>query len=132
VKTASPGQIVVMLYGEAVRQLDIAGEILGRDVKKSPALIEPFNKAVVKAQDIITELTASLDFETTGEIASNLFALYVFFNKTLMEANLKKDGKSIKSVRDMLDDLKGAWVEVVGSPQANQGQGKREGVNIAG
>lgn len=132
VKTASPGQIVVMLYAEAVRQLDIATDYLVKDVKKNPALIEPFNKALVKAQDIITELTASLDFEASGEIAGNLFSLYVFFNRTLMDANIKKDADAIRSVRGMLEELRGAWVEVVGSAQAVRGMKAHEGVNIAG
>jgi flagellar protein FliS len=48
VKTASPGQLVVMLYDEAVKQCDIALEIFEKDLKKHPQYIEapirPFPK----------------------------------------------------------------------------------------
>jgi hypothetical protein len=68
IRTASQGQLIVMLYDEAVKQLDIALEMIA-SAKRKPNSIEKINKAVVKTQEIITELMASLDFEVGGEIA---------------------------------------------------------------
>jgi flagellar secretion chaperone FliS len=132
VKTASPGQIIVMLYAEAVKQMDSAIELLKNDVKARPDLIEKSNAAVTRTQDIITELMASLDFEAGGEIAKNLFALYLFFNRELIEANIQKDAEKIKTIRDMMDDLRGAWVEVVAKSAIEGLESSRVGVNIAG
>jgi flagellar protein FliS len=132
VKTASPGQIIVMLYGEAVKQMDAAIEYLEKDIKARPDLIEKTSAAVVRTQDIITELMASLDFDAGGEIAKNLFSLYMFFNHELIDANIKKDAERIKAVRDMVEELRGAWIEVV-SKSVREGRGSSQiGVNIAG
>lgn len=131
VKTASPGQLVVMLYDEAVKQCDIALEIFSKDLKKHPQYIEGAHKALSKVQDIITELTASLDFETGGDIAQNLFALYLYFNRELLTANIDKDGSKLKGIRDMIAELREAWVTAV-SKTAGAGTEVRAGVNIAG
>ena len=131
VRTASPGQLIVMLYNEAVKQCDTALELLGVDIKERPQNIEKINLAVGKVQDIVTELMASLDFEAGGDIAKNLFSLYVFFNKELMEANIAKDRRRIATVRTMLDELRGAWVQAAAQTQGAGGEGQ-SGVNIAG
>jgi len=130
VKTASPGQLVVMLYDEALKQCDIAIELSGDGEKPRPDRIERINAALGKAQDVVTELMASLDFDAGGEIAQNLFALYVWFGRELLEANISKDQNRIKAVRGMLAELRSAWAEV--SLQAQGGSGATLGVNIAG
>jgi flagellar protein FliS len=130
VKTASPGQLVVMLYDEALKQCDIAIELSGEGQKPRPDRIERINAALGKAQDVVTELMASLDFEAGGEIAQNLFALYVWFGRELLEANIAKDNARIKSVRGMLSELRGAWAEAAQKSQG--GSGSSVGVNIAG
>jgi len=83
IRTASPGQLVLMLYAEAIRQCDLASGLMGTAGKKDPGLIERINGAVIRAQDIVTELMASLDFEAAPEISNNLFSLYSFFNREL-------------------------------------------------
>jgi len=131
VKTASPGQLVVMLYDEAVKQCDIALEIFSKDLKKHPQYIEGAHKALSKVQDIITELTASLDFEAGGEIAQNLFALYLYFNRELLSANIDKDGSKLRAIRNMISELRGAWTTAV-AQTIGTGAEARTGVNIAG
>ncbi len=131
VKTASPGQLIVMLYDEAVKQCDIALEIFAKDLKKHPQYIEGAHKALSKVQDIITELTAALDFESGGDIAQNLFALYLFFNRELLAANISKDGSKLRSIRDMLVELRGAWASAA-AQTSGSGSEARAGVNIAG
>ncbi|MBU0936124.1 MAG: flagellar export chaperone FliS [Spirochaetes bacterium] len=131
VRTASPGQLIIMLYNEAVKQCDTAMELLEANLKEKPQHIEQVNKAVNKVQDIVTELMASLDFEAGGDIAKDLFSLYVYFNRELMEANIAKDRKRIGSIRNMLDELRGAWVQAAAQTQGAGGEGQ-SGVNIAG
>jgi len=132
IRTASQGQLIVMLYDEAVKQLDRAVELLGlnKSGKRDPSRIEVIGKAIIKARDIITELMVSLDFDQGGEIAQNLFALYTWFNKELMEAHMSIDIVRITEVRNMVNELRGAWVETSAKTSA---QGRPvEGVNIAG
>lgn len=133
VKTASPAQLVVMLYDEAVKQCDIALGYMKADLGKNPQDIEKVNKALGKVQDIITELMAGLDFDAGGEIAENLFSLYVWFSRQILDANLTKDVKLVATVRTMMDELRSAWTEAAGKVQGSSGMSAQSaGVNIAG
>jgi flagellar protein FliS len=134
VKTASQGQLIIMLYDEAVRQLDQGLELLTLNAvgKKDPARIEQIGKTVVKTQAIITELMVSLDFEQGGDIAKNLFSLYTWFNQELLEANIAQDLKRIDHVRSLLSDLRTTWLEII-TKNTSEGAGQAPmGINIAG
>ncbi|MDR2028177.1 MAG: flagellar export chaperone FliS [Treponema sp.] len=134
IKTASQGQLIIMLYDEAIRQLDRGLELLALNAsgKKDPSRIEQIGKAVLKTQEIISELMVSLDFERGGDIAKNLFALYTWFNQELLEANIAQDLKRINSVHAMLSDLRGTWAEVIAKNAAESTDRPLVGVNIAG
>ena len=134
IKTASQGQLIIMLYDEAVKSLDRAIDLLDKNSrgKKDPGKIEHINKSILKVQEIITELSVSLDFEQGGEIAQNLFSLYSWFNQELLEGNIKQDIGRISAVRDMLDDLRGAWHEIVARNTPENAGKVVTGINIAG
>ena len=134
VKTASQGQLVIMLYDEAVRRLDRALELLAENTggRKNPGNIEKISKSILKAQEIITELSVSLDFELGGDIAKNLFALYTWFNKELLESNISQDIHRITVVRNLLSELRSAWTEIVAKSSAEMAGKAVAGVNIAG
>ena len=134
VNTASQGQLVIMLYDEAVRCLDRGLELLGLNFggRKNPGNIEKISKFVLKTQEIITELTVSLDFEQGGEIAKNLFSLYTWFNKELLEGNISQDIRRITSVRNQLNELRSAWAEVAAKSSPETAGKVVTGLNIAG
>jgi len=134
IKTASQGQLVMMLYDEAVKSLDRALELLALEAggKKNPGNIEKISKSVLKTQEIITELIVSLDFEQGGEIAKSLFSLYTWFNKELFEANIKHDIHRLTSVRNQLNELRSAWAEVAAKNSPEAVRKSVVGVNIAG
>lgn len=144
VKTASQGQLIIMLYEEALRQMDLALDVLTADegggesaasknsVPGNPSKIEKVSKSILKTQEIITELTASLDFEKGGAIATNLFSLYTWFNKELFEANVHQDIQRLMVIRGQLSDLKSAWVEILPTNNADNVGKAIAGVNIAG
>ena len=114
INTASQGQLIVMLYSEAVKQLDQALSLLEmNDAKKDPGRIEKVSKAVLKTQEIVSELMVSLDFERGGDVAMNLFSLYTWFNRELMEANINQDARRISTIRNFMEELRGAWQEIV-------------------
>jgi len=133
VKTAGQGQLIVMLYDEAVKQLTKAAELidLNNKDKKEPGRIEQISKAIMKTEEILTELIVSLDFEHGGDISKNLFSLYTWFNRELVEANINQDIKRMLAVRDMLADLRNTWSAVANqSPAAKPNESV--GLNIAG
>jgi flagellar protein FliS len=133
IKTASQGQLIIMLYDGGIGNLDHALELLRNrhEFRTNPAKIEETGRAILKTQEIITELMVSLDFENGGDIADNLFALYTWFNKELLEAHVAMDEARIMGVRDSLSEIRKSWAEVA----ANTATGRLNvglGINIAG
>lgn len=126
IKTASQGKLIIMLYDEAVRQLDLAAELL----EEEKPHYDKVNNAVLRAQDMVTELMVSLDFDKGGEVAHNLFSLYMYFNRQMMQANMDKDVQSLKTIRTQLAELREAWDQII-NKQSGSGDSSG-GVNIAG
>lgn len=125
-KTASQGQMIVMLYDGAIRNMDKAIELLSGQSKK----FDEVNAAILKARDIVTELICSLDMERGGEFAQRIFNLYMWFNDQMADANLKKNPEPLRNVRQMMDELRGAWVQIV--PKTHVEGRAASGVNLAG
>jgi flagellar protein FliS len=134
IKTASQGQLIIMLYDGGISSLDHAlGLLQGRhEFKKNPSKIEETGKAILKAQEIITELMVSLDFENGGDIAENLFALYTWFNKELLEAHVTMDEARIVAVRDSLVEIRKSWSEIAAKTATAVKPESSAGINIAG
>ena len=134
IRTAGQGQLIVMLYDEAVKQLTKAAELmeLNKTDKRDPGRIELINKAIMKTEEILTELMVSLDFEQGGEISKNLFSLYTWFNRELVEANIGQDVNRMKAVKDMLFELRNSWSAVANQTPAEKPNRETVGLNIAG
>jgi flagellar biosynthetic protein FliS len=115
VKTASQGKLVVMLYEEAVRQLEKAISLIKDNSFIEPQQIENFGNSLQKVEDIITELQVSLDMEKGGEIAKNLMALYLYFNKELVAATINHDKKKLTFILNMLSQLRDSWISAASS-----------------
>lgn len=126
VKTASQGRVIVMLYDEAIRQIDAAVKLLEDNSKQ----LDKVNNAVLKAQDVVTELMVSLDMEQGGDIAQNLFRLYLYFNDTLRDANFKKDSEAMRKIRGLMANLRDAWKQIENTAVARPTPAS--GLNIAG
>jgi flagellar secretion chaperone FliS len=106
IKTANQGKLIVMLYDGALKFLNIALDNM--DVKTYDIV----NINIIKAQDIITELLLSLNMKEGGEISSNLFNLYLYFKKRLLEANIQKNPAMIKEVLNHLSSLRDSWNKI--------------------
>lgn len=131
IESASPGQLIVMLYEAALDRLNKAEKIMKE--RKDPSRIEEFHNNIVTCQNIITELTVALDMEKGGEIASNLFRLYDFCNWRLVDVNVKKDLKGISEVREVLTTLKSGWDEIKDtSIPENEVRKTNRGLNLKG
>jgi flagellar protein FliS len=117
-----------MLYDEAIRQIDNAINGMNGEVDT----LDRVNSALIKAQELITELMASLDFERGGEIARSLFSLYMFFNQQLVDANIKKEAGPLKEVKSMLLELRSAWAQISDKNPPPDSEPGKTGVNIAG
>jgi flagellar protein FliS len=122
-----------MLYDGGINSLDNALELLRHRVGNGndPSKIEATGKAIIKAQEIITELMVSLDFEQGGKIAETLFALYTWFNKELLEAHVTLDAARILAVRNSLNDIRKSWAQIVAGNAAAE-RPSDAGIDIAG
>ncbi|HPP86291.1 MAG TPA: flagellar export chaperone FliS [bacterium] len=103
IQTASQGKLILMMYEGAIRFINVAIENMP---EKRYDIV---NKNIIKAQDIITELMLALNMEQGGEIAKNLYSLYEYMNRRLVESNLKKDPNIASEVIKLLTELKSAW-----------------------
>lgn len=128
IKTANQIKLIVMLYDGAIRHLTQALDCFGDGHRR----FDLINTHVIAAQDIISELMASLDFDKGGQVAKNLFALYTYMNHQLLDANLKKDEKPVLEVKKMLSELREAWDEISTKKGLEGSTAPSGGVNIAG
>jgi flagellar protein FliS len=88
VLTASPGQLIVMLYDGARRFLHQAAVAMGeRDI---PAA----HNKLTRAEDIIRHLRNTLDMDQ-GELPARLQSLYTFSLSHLRQARLDQDPNTI-------------------------------------
>ncbi len=113
VKTASPMQLVCMLYDGAIKFANLA--VTG--IKEGN--IEKKTVNIVKTEKIINELRISLNFEKGGEIAANLDKLYDFIYTYLIEANANDDILKLEHVIKMLSSLRESWQSIANKPVSN-------------
>lgn len=112
VLTASPGQLVLMLFDGALRFLNQAKEALAWP-EDNTRRYEVINTSLVKAQNIITELRATLNLEDGGEYASNLDRLYDYYLRRLFEANIRKQVEPVIEVEHLLRQIRDGWAEML-------------------
>jgi flagellar secretion chaperone FliS len=105
VLTATPEQLVVMLYDGAVRFLRQAEAAM-----REGAWLHSYEK-LGRGEAIIDELLATLNMDT-GEIAERLQAIYVFCKRTLIEARVQKDAEKVGHVVALLLNLREAWAKL--------------------
>lgn len=128
IKTASQGKLIILMYDGVIKELDNAIRLLDKGSRQ----LDKINSSIVKAQSLITELSASLDFEKGGKIAGSLFSLYIYFNQQLSLANIGKESAELKSVKAMMTELRGAWSRIVGHSNAGVPSRSVSGVDVAG
>ncbi len=109
VNTASKEQILLMLYQAAIKNCKKAIEgMKENDIKKK-------GEHVAKLQDIIIELSNSLDFEVGGEIAKELASLYDYMLYSSTQANIKLDPEPLEGCLNVLTTLYDGWAQAIKS-----------------
>ena len=106
VLTASPAQLVVMLYDGAGRFLRQAAAAMDEgDVPRS-------HERLQRGEAIVQELLDTLDFDQGGDIATGLRDLYLFCLRHLGEARIERDATKVRQVVRILSELRGSWAEI--------------------
>lgn len=115
INTATPEQILLMLYDGAIRftrQAMMAAEN-GNQVQK----LERISKTLA----IIVEFSNTLNHEVGGQIAADLDGLYQFMIRELNAARKDESGEKLKTVEGLLVDLRETWGQAVDINRAQQG-----------
>jgi flagellar protein FliS len=110
-QTATPGQLVLMLYDGALRFLEQS--LTGFDYRDPRLFNQTINNNILRAQAIIHEMNASLNLQEGGEIASNFRRLYNYFYRRLTEANRTKQKAPITETMTHLRALRDSWAEML-------------------
>lgn len=107
VETASPKKLVILLYEAAIKHIRLAELALEQENR------EKMNTHLIKAQDIITELTVSLNHENNeNEVAAGLYSLYEYILSNLVQANTQKEAEKMIVCRKLLSELLEAWTSI--------------------
>ncbi|NLO24951.1 MAG: flagellar export chaperone FliS [Clostridiales bacterium] len=101
VTTACPEELVVLMYRGLEKYIK-QGQIFIKEKNYEKA-----NEALLKAQDIVSELMLSLDMDI--EMSGQLYSLYDFVLDCLREANVKKEDAKLKDALVIVTGLKEAW-----------------------
>lgn len=109
--TASPGQLVLMLYDGAIRFLEKA--LSGFEMDDPVDFNQTINNNLLRAQSIISELNSTLNLEEGGQLALTLRRLYGYMDDRLMESNLNKTPEGIHDTIRRLTVLRDAWQEML-------------------
>jgi flagellar protein FliS len=120
VQTASPGQMVLMLYEGAIRFLEQSAAGFGCDDPLE--FNQTVNNGVLRAQAIIDELNVILNMEAGGEISTNFRRLYDYLYRRLQAANVKKQKEPIEEVIMHLRVLRDSWAEMLQQTAARDEQ----------
>jgi flagellar protein FliS len=105
VLTASPEQLVVMLYDGAGRFLRQAEAALAEGA------VTHAHDRLNRGEAIIDELLATLDMDQ-GAIAERLQAIYIYCKRCLMEARRERDATKVRLVVRLMSELREAWAQV--------------------
>ena len=103
VMTMTHGEMLTKLYEATILNMNLA--IKGISEKDIPTT----NLALQKAQKILNYLTVTLDRQYP--ISNNLAALYDFFNRQLIAANVKKDASLIQEIVPMVEELRDVFIQ---------------------
>lgn len=103
VDTADQGKLLIITYDFAIKHCKLSLEKFS-DKK----LIEERTKHLFKVQDALGELISALKLDV-GEVAKNLYRLYQYMIRRVVEANMKSDPAPVEEVLKYLEDLRDAW-----------------------
>lgn len=104
VTQASKSELIVIMY-------DMATDYLQDSILQySTSDIIAFRQSLKKAQRVINELTGALDLNY--EISIELMRLYLYMNKVMLKASIRKEIEEVQVVIKMIEKLRTAFAEV--------------------
>ena len=116
IMTASPQQLTLLLYNGALRFLNES--ILAMEQGN----MEKSHNANQRVQDIVREFVVTLDM--SYEISKTWAQLYEYTEYCLIQGNIKKNVEQLHQAKNVLQELREAWVGAMKQNQLEQAVGK--------
>lgn len=107
VETATPEEILILLYDGAIQYLNRAKIGLQKDDQPL------FHSNLLGCEKIILEFMNTLDMEAGGSLAENLYRLYQYLYSTLVKTGISKEVKGIDEVLGHLTGLRETWQKAI-------------------
>lgn len=107
VETASPEKLLILLYDAAIQFLNKAKYAMETDDSGQ------FHHNLVSCEKILIEFMNTLDMENGGSFAENLYALYNYYYKLLVEAGVSRELKKVDEVLRHLVSLRNTWLKAI-------------------
>ncbi|MCM3760678.1 flagellar export chaperone FliS [Alkalihalobacillus oceani] len=104
-KTASPGELTLMLYNGCLKFIKQTRHAI------EAGEIEQRNTSNMKAQNIIRELMVTLKLDS--EVGQNMMVMYDFILNRLVEANIKNDLNMLAEAEEMVTGMRDMWKEAL-------------------
>lgn len=105
VLTASPAELTLMLYEGMIKFCNRAIDAVeNKDIQKA-------HTNIVKIEDIIEHLRITLDMKYP--VAQDFERIYLYLDRRLVEANMKKDKEILVEISEHLHMLRDTWKEVM-------------------
>ena len=104
-KTASPGELTLMLYDGCIKFLKLA------KLHIEESNIDKAHDSSIKAQNIIHEFMTTLDMQY--DVSKQLMSLYQFMLEEIKAANIAKETVRLLPVIDLLTELRNTWQQAV-------------------
>lgn len=105
VATASPAELTLMLYDGAIKFCNLAiGAIQDNNIVKA-------HTNIMKVENIIAEFRGTLNHKY--ETAKDFEEVYVYLERRLKDANVKKDAEILEEVLKHLRTMRDTWKEVM-------------------
>lgn len=105
--TASPSELMLLLYNAAICFCEQAKR------KTEEKKYDDTHTLLVKAENIVMELSSGLRSDVYPELVDNLRRLLEFVFYRLFEANVSRNPRCIDEAVDVLTALRDAWVDGV-------------------
>lgn len=105
IMTASPAELILMLYDGAIKFCNIAiAAVENNEIEKA-------HNNIVKVERIIEEFQMSLDHKYP--VAKDFDKVYTYLIQRLQEANFKKDAEILQEILKHLRTMRDTWKEVM-------------------
>lgn len=107
VETATPEQILILLYDGAIQYLNKAKICIEQNELKE------LQNNLFACEKIIIEFMNTLDMELGGEVAQNLYRLYEYFYRTLISVGISQNMDKLDEVLRHLKNLRDTWQKAI-------------------